>query len=173
MWSEWQNSQTKYCWQTIYRFSQISQKNVRKIRHQAYETEARTCHKVILLDANVPYLWLMMQAMPTHSLVRRKTENNFYPQFTNTYGRMAWSWLEYVAFTSNLTSKHNLNAGECKVGQHALPVYEFWRKAKIPCTNSIDVFPTVILAAWHPERILTRWIENHTRFCSIIWTGKR
>jgi G:T-mismatch repair DNA endonuclease (very short patch repair protein) len=76
------------------------------------------------------YLWSMRQELPTGSPMRRRQENGFRPEFVEKYGRMAWTWLEYISKTRNIHIEHKYNGGEYRVGQHNLPVDGFYRQEK-------------------------------------------
>ena len=103
-------------------FNRYHESGITKIRHHIYGTEAQDCLNVVGYDANALYLWSMMQDMPTGSPIRRSADNNFLPKFSEKYGRLAWTWLEYESLTTGNSIQHKFNAGEYKVGQHGLPV---------------------------------------------------
>ena len=96
-----------------------------------------------------------MQPMPTGSPIRRRAENNFKPEFTQKFGRMAWTYFEYVSHCTGNTIQHMFNRGEKKLGQHGLPVdgyceltnnvYQFhgcmWHGHKCEITEGVDINP--------------------------------
>jgi hypothetical protein len=53
-------------------FHRYHERDVTTIRPTDYE-EPKTCKKIIGYDANVLYLWSIMQEMPTGHFVRRKS----------------------------------------------------------------------------------------------------
>jgi G:T-mismatch repair DNA endonuclease (very short patch repair protein)/DNA-directed RNA polymerase subunit RPC12/RpoP len=111
-------------------FHRYHEKGVTELRGHDYKADAKKCQNVVGFDANALYLWSMMQDMPTGSPIRRRGENNFRPEFTEKYGRMAWTWLEHISQTNNIKIEHKYNGGEYRVGQHNLPVDGFYREEK-------------------------------------------
>jgi G:T-mismatch repair DNA endonuclease (very short patch repair protein) len=117
-------------------FCRHQEKDVTKIRPHVYgEDNAKTCREVLGCDANALYLWSMMRDMPTGSPIRRKSENDFRPTFSDAFGRKAWTWLEYVASRVGTRIEHKFNAGEKLVGKRGLPVDGFCK-----ATNSVYQF---------------------------------
>jgi G:T-mismatch repair DNA endonuclease (very short patch repair protein) len=111
-------------------FHRHHEKGITYLREHDYPSEAKKCQSVVGFDANALYLWSMMQDMPTGSPIRRRSENNFRPEFTEKYGRMAWTWLEYISQRDGIKIEHKYNGGEHRVGQHNLPVDGFYREEK-------------------------------------------
>lgn len=96
-----------------------------RIRERDYQEEAKLCRQILAFDANALYLWCMMQSMPTGSPIRRHSDNNFKPVFSEKFGRLAWGYLEYVSHTTGNFIQHMYNKGEKRIGQHGLPVDGF------------------------------------------------
>ena len=82
----------------------------------------KTCKNIVGFDANALYLSTFMQRMPTGSPNRRRKENSFKPAFSDTYGRKAYGWLEYLAKTEGIKIRHKFNNTEFRVGLYGLPV---------------------------------------------------
>ena len=116
-------------------FHRHHEKDVTKIRETDYKNEAKTCQNVLGCDANALYLWSMMQEMPTGSPIRRKSDNEFRPEFVDKYGRMAWCWLELMAHSEDISIRHKYNDNEYRVGQHGLPVDGYCKE-----TNTVYQF---------------------------------
>jgi G:T-mismatch repair DNA endonuclease (very short patch repair protein) len=111
-------------------FCRYQEKDTTRIREHEYGQQGKLCKEVLGCDANALYLWSMMQTMPTGSPIRRQKWNNFIPTFVDKFGRTAWKWLEYMAFTTNSQIEHKFNSGEKKIGRHGLPVDGYCSKTK-------------------------------------------
>ena len=78
--------------------------------------------KSLVYDANAPYLWALMQNMPTGSYTRRLADNEFKPK---SFVRMAIEWLEWVAHKEGIHIRHQSNNTEKRIGDRKLPVDGF------------------------------------------------
>ena len=106
-------------------FHRFHEKGTTFIKQDKYQSEALTCDRILGYDANALYLYSAMQDLPTGTIIRRKQEDNFRPQFIDHYGRMAYEWLEYMSLKLKQQIKHKYNHGEIRLGQHNLPVDGF------------------------------------------------
>ena len=100
------------------------------IKSNKYGSSAKSCKQIKGYDANSLYLYAAMQPLPTGTMIRRRSEDNFFPSFVDYYGRMANEWLEFKAHTSGKHIRHKYNQGEIHLGQHALPVDGFCKETK-------------------------------------------
>ena len=96
-------------------FHRYHEKDVTKIRGGG-----ETCRAIVGYDANVLYLWALMQDMPTGWYVRRRAENGFHPQQAQPYGQMAVQWLTWESDRTGCTIRHQANGREKRIGK--LPV---------------------------------------------------
>ena len=110
-------------------FHRFHEKGTTYIKHNMYKSEALKCDRILGYDANALYLHSAMQDLPTGTLIRRKQENNFRPQFIDYYGRMSYEWLEYMSQKLKQHITHKYNQGEIRLGQHNLPVDGFQKQS--------------------------------------------
>ena len=112
-------------------FHRHHEQNKTLIRKNIYKTNAKSCKTIYGFDANALYLDCAMKKLPTGSIIRRKSEDNFRPKFTDYFGRLSLEWLEYEAMTRGIYIQHKYNRGEQRLGQHNLPVDGICKKLKI------------------------------------------
>ena len=89
-----------------------------KIRPADYGEDAKSCERILGLDANALYLWAIMQDMPTGFPTRYVVEGDgtvkSCPQ--QKYGRMGCDWMDSVAEKTGTRIKHMRNSREKTVG---------------------------------------------------------
>ena len=102
------------------------------IREHDFENP-KLCQKIYGFDANALYLWSAMQTLPTGSMIRRQSKNNFKPELSDYYGRLSVEWMSFIAHIDSVFIEHKFNTGERKIGQHGIPVDGF-------CENSNTVY---------------------------------
>ena len=70
-------------------FHRYHEKRVTTLRQNEYGEAARPCRSIVGYDANVLYLWSLMQDMPTGWYTRRREENNLRPETAQLHCHMA------------------------------------------------------------------------------------
>ena len=95
-------------------FHRYHEKEVTKIRGE------ETCRSIVGYDANAPYLWALMQDMPTGWYTRRREEKQFRPQQAQPFGQMAVQWLTRESAKNGCAIRHQVNGREKRIGK--LPV---------------------------------------------------
>ena len=90
--------------------------------------EPKICKSIIGFDANVLYLYAIMQDMPTGHFVRYQMEDGFKPRVSQKFGYLAFEWLEFVAGQEGITIKRMFNGGEKTIGPRGLKVDGFCRE---------------------------------------------
>lgn len=111
-------------------FHRYHEKDKTYIRQHQFHAESKLCKQVYGFDANALYLWSTMQELPTGFLIRRRRENGFRAEFSQTFGQQALEWLEWTANTHNFFIQHKYNFGEKRIGQHGIPVDGFHESSK-------------------------------------------
>jgi hypothetical protein len=94
------------------------------------ESRAKTCKKVLGVDANAVYLGCMVNKMPTGYPVRRFIENGLGPESNKRFSKVAHGWLSYVSWTRGERICHQRDGGERRLGQHRLPVDGFAEESR-------------------------------------------
>lgn len=92
------------------------------LRQHDFQSDGKLCAQVLGFDANALYLWATMQELPTGFLVRRRKDKKFYPELSDTFGRQALEWLQWLAHKHRVFIEHKFNVGEKRVGAHGIPV---------------------------------------------------
>jgi G:T-mismatch repair DNA endonuclease (very short patch repair protein) len=105
------------------------------IRPAEYGEEARTCGRILGLDANALYLWAIMQDMPTGFPTRHVVQGDgkiqSFPQ--QKFGQKACDWLDAVSAETGYPIKHMRNSREKRIA--GLPV-DGW----CPATRTVYQF---------------------------------
>ena len=103
-------------------FHRYHEKQKTYLRKKELGLNSKLCQSIYGFDANALYLYCSMQKLPTGTFVRRKSEDNFRPKFSDYYGRTSLEWLEFEAMNRSTFIQHKFNKGEQRLGQHNLPV---------------------------------------------------
>jgi hypothetical protein len=123
------------------RYHEKEKSFIREVEARAKGKESKPCKKVVGSHANALYLWAIMQDIPTGQYTRRMEEDGFKKRWS---GKMAIEWLEWQAYSRSISTRHEYNNAEKRIGTRRLPVDVFTLNHKRCCSFMVSCCFSVI-----------------------------